>query len=148
MQATHDHMANTDTSNEGYRASLSGFNKLLSIVGTVLLLLGGKYVVTEYGWWQLVPYIGLWFVFCNFLGAPALVNVLRCSVTYRGKPGHLLMTLLMQLFGIALMGFALGLAGMPRLFSLFLVLGVIQAFAMPREQLLQERKEAGSMGPC
>ena len=58
------------------------------------------------------------------------------------------MTLLVQMVNIVLMGFALGLAGMPRLFSLFLVLGVIQAFAMPREQLLHERKEAGSMGPC
>ena len=141
-------MANTDTSNEGYRASLSGFNKLLSIVGTVLLLLGGKYVVTEYSWWQLLPYVGLWFVFCNFLGTPALINVLRCSAAYRGKARHLVMTLLVQMVNIVLMGFALGLAGMPRLFSLFLVLGVIQAFAMPREQLLQERKEAGSMGPC
>ena len=148
MQATQDHMANTDTSREGYRASLSGFNKLLSIVGTVLLLLGGEYVVTEYGWWQLLPYVGLWFVFCNFLGTPALINVLRCSAAYRGKARHLVMTLLVQMVNIVLMGFALGLAGMPRLFSLFLILGVIQAFAMPREQLLQERKEAGSMGPC
>ena len=141
-------MANTDTSREGYKTSLSPINKLLSIAAMVMLLLGGKYVVTEYSWWQLLPYVGLWFVFCNFLGTPALINVLRCSAAYRGKARHLVMTLLVQMVNIVLMGFALGLAGMPRLFSLFLVLGVIQAFAMPREQLLQERKEAGSMGPC
>jgi hypothetical protein len=134
-------MSNTDTSYEGYKTSLSPFNKLLSIAGMVMVLLGGKYVVTEYSWWQLLPYIGLWFVFCNFLGTPALVNVLRCTVSYRGRAGHLLMTLLLQLVNVALMGFALALAGMPRLFSCFLVLGVIQAFAMPRAQLLQERKE-------
>lgn len=132
-------MENTiNTSYEGFKTSLSAFNKLLSITGTVMLLLGGKYVIVSYGWWQLLPHIGLWFVFCNFIGVPALVNVLRCTVSYRGRAGHLLMTLLMQLISVVLMGFALELAGMPKLFSYFLVLGVIQAFAMPRAQLLQE----------
>jgi hypothetical protein len=144
MQATHDHMANTDTSYEGYKTSLSPINKLLSIVAMVMLLLGGKYVVTEYSWWQLLPYIGLWFVFCNFLGTPALVNVLRCAASYRGRAVHLFMTLLLQLVNVVLMGFALELAEIPQLFSYLLVLGVIQAFAMPKAQLLQERKEAGS----
>jgi len=118
-------MAKIDTSYEGYKTSLSPFNKLLSFAALAMLLLGGKYVVTEYSWWQLVPYVGLWFVFYNFLGIPALINVLRCSVAYRSRTVQLFMTLLVQLVNIVLMGFALELTWMPRLFSYFLVLGAL-----------------------
>ena len=125
-----------DTSFQGYSASMKPRNRFLSFVGVIFQWLGGFYAFKVYGWQFLLPYIAILFVFTYFLGIPAMVNVLRCASAYEGRASHLFISLLMQCVFVGLMVFFLVLTGMQGMIPFFILLGIIRAFSMPKNQLM------------
>ena len=130
-----------DISSHGYAASMKPHNRLLSIAGVIFQWLGAFYVLKAYGWQSLLSYIILLFVFTYFVGTPAIVNVLRCARAYQGRASHLIFSLLMQCAFAGLMVFFLRLSGLAEMTAFFILLGIIRAFSMPKNQLMQERVE-------
>jgi hypothetical protein len=130
-----------DPSFQGYVVSTKLHNRLLSFVGVILQWLGGFYAYAVHGWQCLLPYIVLVFIFTYFIGIPAAINLLRCAKTYAGRRSHLVISLLMQCISIGVLMLFLRLLGMQEMTGFFIMLGALRAFAMPRDQLMQERVE-------
>jgi len=116
-------------------------NKAMGFIGVAMLWLGIFYTINTYGWLYLIPYMVTWFVFTAFIGVPAAINIIRCRSAYAGQRWHFTFSVLMQLVLAVFMALILNVLGMKSLIILFVCLGVVKAFAMPREQLMQERLE-------
>lgn len=133
-----------DTSQKGYVASLKLHHKLLSQVGSILQLAGAFYVVSAYGWGLLVPYILIMLVFTRFIGIPPFVNTLRCAESYKAKQGGLAATLFFQGVWVGVMILLLTKLSIGSMTPFFVVLGIVRALSMPREQLMQERRDVNA----
>jgi hypothetical protein len=70
---------------------------------------------------------------------PNFVNVLRCRKAYQGRLFQLKFTLVNQCIFVAVLPLILNAIGIQEMFVFYLVTGLISAFSMPKEQLLQER---------
>ena len=92
----------------------------------------------------LIPYVLIALVFTYFIGIPPLVNSLRCVESYKDRQGTLVATLLFQVTFAAVMILLLTWLRIGNTTPLFLLLGVIRALSMPRQQLMQERIEVRS----
>jgi len=133
-----------DTSQKGYVASLKLRHKLLSQVGSILQFAGAFYAVSAYGWGLLVPYILIMLVFTYFIGIPPFINTLRCAESYKDKQGGLAATLFFQGVWVGVMILLLTKLSIGSMTPFFVVLGIVRALSMPREQLMQERRDVNA----
>jgi hypothetical protein len=128
-----------DITYKGFKASLKLRHRALSFIKVLLLWLGAAHVIRAHGWLLLLPYVAIFLVFCHYLGVPNFVNVLRCRKAYQGRLFQLKFTLVNQCIFVAVLPLILNAIGIQEMFVFYLVTGLISAFSMPKEQLLQER---------
>lgn len=128
-----------DTSPKGYAASMKPHHRFLSLSGNALQWVGAYFVCETHGWHLLLPYLVILFIFTYFLGIPPFVNILRCAKACEGIKSHLALSLAMQGAWVAVMYLLLATLKVPGLFPFFVILGIVRAFSMPRDQLMQER---------
>ena len=128
-----------DITYKGYKASMKLRHRALSFINALLLWLGAAHIIRTHGWLLLLPYIMIFFVFCHYLGVPNFVNVLRCRKAYQGRSFQLKLTLVNQCIFVAVLLLILNAIRIQEMFAFYLVTGLIRAFSMPKEQLLQER---------
>lgn len=135
---------NIVTSPGGYAASMKPHNRFLSHLGNLLQWAGVFYVIIVHGWMAALPYVALMLVFTYFLGVPPFINILRCSQAYSARRAHMVMSLVSQGAWVLVLYWLLSLANITAIFAFLVGLGVVRAFSMPRDQLMQERLEVNS----
>ena len=92
----------------------------------------------------MVPYILILLVFTYFIGIPPFINALRCAESYKGKEGGLAATLFFQGVWAGMMILLLTKLNIGSMTLFFVVVGILRAFSLPREQLMHERLEVNS----
>lgn len=112
----------------------------MQYVGLMLWTWGLIATVKSPGWAYLLAFIPLYFLFTFFLGVPAAINILRIRRTFDKVP----LRVGVQLVLAALMAIILNAIGMKEFIAFFVVSGVVNAFAMPKAFLIQERLELQS----
>ena len=112
----------------------------MQFIGAILWVLGLIATVKSLGWAYLLAFIPLYFLFTYFLGVPAAINILRTWSMF----DKVLVRLVVQLVFAALMVIILNAIGMKEFIAFFIVGGVVNAFAMPKASLIQERRELQS----
>lgn len=107
------------------------------MIGLIIFTFAAVFCVKAYGWLLLTAFIPLWILFTYFLGIPTIVNSLRTYKTFKKKELTLILLLHFLLFG--LLEVILRLLAMPMSF-LFLIGGLLNAWSMPYQSLIQERE--------
>jgi len=105
-------------------------------ITSVWLLISLISGISLYGFWVLLL-IPLWFLFCYFIGIPAIINLLRAKEYWSKK--DLAIRLPIQTFYAALLFIILKFSNAEEAQIYFFIGGIINAFAMPKSELVAER---------
>ena len=96
-------------------------------------LISGIYL---YGFWVLLL-IPLWLLFCYFVGIPAIINLLRAREYWSNK--DLAIALPVQTIYASLLFIILKFSNAEGAQIYFFIGGIINAFGMPKSELVAER---------
>ena len=110
------------------------------MVGYIVLVAGFFSALSSYGLPQALAFAGLWFLFGMFmLGIPTLVGIFRTLGTFNSK--ELLSGLAAQIFLVAVLYGLLLLVGIQKMFSRFLIGGILVGLAAPQQSLMRDRAD-------
>ena len=111
------------------------------MLGQILLIVGSILTVFWYGWFYLLAFFPIWFLFGFFWGVAPLIGMIKIANIF--TPIQFFVTAILQVLWIVVLRYLLGFLGMLELFPYYMIVGIHTGLLMNANDLRAERLEYG-----